>query len=119
MAYPPFKMTGHELPGPNQRSQIDIYSTDGNYQLTQDQMAGQGFKPLEDYDEKTRSIIENSPQYKEMLANKQKNANEQSNNQLSNDMASTESVNSGTTSVQGPGAKKNVDIEVTVNGQKV
>lgn len=119
MAYPPFKMTGHELPGPNQRPQtelqdqdaIDIYSTDGNYQLTQDQMAEQGFKPLEEYDQKFQNMIKDSSIYKEALANKQKNANEQPNNELSNDVA--------TTSVQGPGAKKNVDIEVTVNGQKV
>ena len=24
MAYPPFKMTGHELPGPNQRKQAEL-----------------------------------------------------------------------------------------------
>tara|TARA_R100001082_G_scaffold106928_1_gene80290 strand:+ start:498 stop:878 length:381 start_codon:yes stop_codon:yes gene_type:complete len=126
MGYRPFKMRGHELPGPNQRTPltnrqdaIDIYSTDGNYQLTEDQMTEQGFKPLEEYDKKTRSIIENSPQYNEFLANQQKSANEQPNNQLSNDMASTESVNSGATGVQGPDAKKKVDVEVTVNGQKV
>tara|TARA_R100000234_G_C4836400_1_gene109123 strand:- start:18 stop:401 length:384 start_codon:yes stop_codon:yes gene_type:complete len=127
MAYPPFKMRGHELPGPNQRTPlpnrqdaVDIYSTDGNnYQLTQDQMAEQGFKPLEEYDQKFQNMIKDSSIYKEALANKQKNANEQPNNQLSNDMASTESVNSGATGVQGPDAKKKVDVEVTVNGQKV
>ena len=69
MAYPPFKMTGHELPGPNQRKQAELQDTQQN------------------------------------------TVNEQPNNELSNDVS--------TTGIQGPGAKKNVDIEVTVNGQKV
>ena len=88
MAYPPFKMTGHELPGPNQRKQAELQ---GPGAITISDIEGQG----------------------EVLAkNTQQNTvNEQPNNELSNDMS--------TTGIPGPGAKKNVDIEVTVNGQKV
>tara|TARA_R100000700_G_scaffold31233_1_gene38278 strand:- start:213 stop:449 length:237 start_codon:yes stop_codon:yes gene_type:complete len=78
MAYPPFKMRGHELPGPNQRQPDELLGP-GSEVLAQD--------------------------------TQQNTVNEQPNNELSNDMS--------TTGIQGPGAKKNVDIEVTVNGQKV
>ncbi len=77
MAYPPFKMTGHELPGPNQRPQT------GEEEL--------------------------------LAQNTQQNAPvDQPNNQLSaenNDLTVLEPTNDA--------AKKKVDVEVTVNGQKV
>ena len=88
MAYPPFKMTGHELPGPNQRPQAELQ---GPGALTISDIEGQ------------RDVLAQNTQ--------QNIVNEQPNNELSNDVA--------TNGVQGPGAKKNVDIEVTVNGQKV
>lgn len=88
MAYPPFKMTGHELPGPNQRLQMGVNTE-----------AQQAFN-----DSPTGKYLK-----EEMLA--KQGVNEQPNNELSNDVT--------TTGVQGPDAKKNVDIEVTVNGQKV
>jgi len=88
MAYPPFKMTGHELPGPNQRKQAELQ---GPGAITISDIEGQGEVLAQDTQQNT--------------------VNEQPNNELSNDVS--------TTGIQGPGAKKNVDIEVTVNGQKV
>ena len=88
MAYPPFKLTGHELPGPNQRKQSELQ---GPGAITISDIEGQGEVLAQDTQQNT--------------------VNEQPNNELSNDMS--------TTGIPGPGAKKNVDIEVTVNGQKV
>jgi hypothetical protein len=91
MAYPPFKMTGHELPGPNQRQDFTEKMIKDNMQsLTQGA---------------------NAVEHHFNAINTQQSVNEQPNNELSNDVA--------TNGAQGPSAKKNVDIEVTVNGQKV
>ena len=115
MGYRPFKMRGHELPGPNQRKYYGDEELFGDPNATSSQLQEQGFKPLEEYDEESRRIIENSPQYKEAIANRQQNnVNEQPNNQLSTD--TTDFSASGATS---DATKKKVDVEVTVNGQKV
>ena len=84
MGYRPFKMRGHELPGPNQRPQMS--EEELLMQQNQQNVAPQGQNTTQD----------------------------QPNNQLT-----AESTDLGALNTANDTAKKAVDVEVTVNGQKV
>ena len=125
MAYTPFKMQGHELPGPNQRTPLTNQQRRvGVNRYTEGMGRAMGGRTAEaSYGAEGRRRDEFFEEFKEWAAPiDQQNAPidqpntpvDQPNNQLSTD--TTDFSASGAT---GDATKKKVDVEVTVNGQPV
>ena len=115
MAYTPFKMQGHELPGPNQRTPLT------NQQRTMPVMGRAVGGRTAEMNYGSANIVntdEEAKEYMQRVLGEQSNAPidqqnvpvDQPNNQLSTD--TTDFSASGAT---GDATKKKVDVEVTVN----
>ena len=104
MTYTPFKMPGHELPGPNQRSALKYTPNVGNPQV--DQFIND---PLTTQSGNNLGLS---------------NVTEAQNIQIARGVDTSSQLGVESTDISastdaGGGTKKKVDVEVTVNGQPV
>ena len=119
MAYTPFKMQGHELPGPNQRTPLTYQQREmgkiGRAMGGRTAEANYGSANIINTDEEKKEFMQRVLGEQSNAPIDQSNAPvDQPNNQLSTD--TTDFSASGAT---GDATKKKVDVEVTVNGQPV
>ena len=101
MGYKPFKMLGHELPGPNQRSITSFDTNMGAFGPDPSQIPHENLQKTQQPQQNTMVQGQNIQQ-------------DQPNNQLI-----TESTDLNDVNMTSDTTKKKVDLEVTVNGQPV
>ena len=99
----PFKMLGHELPGPNQRTSLKM--------LGQEMTRGTGLRA--DMESNIHSLIGGGEGVLGDVVRKQYV------DQPAVEDDTVETFSGGADGGQGPANKKKVDVEVTVNGQKI
>lgn len=106
----PFKMLGHELPGPNQRTSLKM--------LDQEMTRGTGLG--EDMDSRVLSLLSGGGNMG--AAARRRYVEDQTGTRGDQPTVGDDTVETfagGVDGGHGPTSKKKVDVEVTVNGQKV
>ncbi len=105
----PFKMLGHELPGPNQRTSLKM--------LGQEMTRGTGLRA--DMESNIHSLIGGGMLDAAVRGQYVEDDTGMKRNQPAVEDDTVETFSGGVDGGHGPTSKKKVDVEVTVNGQKV